>query len=156
MSDNTQGDKPASEGGHAIIRSIQTKMHNLVQEFGAGKVSNEQFNILYERFNSQLSVAMSLSDAEASQSSDVSTMLIREATTGRAVGLGVYHHPSSTIIETLGNFDIPPAVLTPTLNGLSARIDNNEYLEPKVQKSPNWLLDCIRDETLHHIYFVVP
>src|SRR5688572_18845868 len=89
---------------------VQRKIRNLLAEFGEGKLSNEQFNILYERYNNQLEMALQAHDEQealAAGGGGESTIAIKQATTGKAVGMAIYHHRSGTIIETLGTFDLP-------------------------------------------------
>lgn len=115
---------------------VEKKIQDLIGEFSDGKISREQFNLLYDRYNGQLSVANealaenNMSDLQEVQNS-VPTIAIKEATAGKAVGMSIFHHTSEKIIETLGEFDVPLAQMTPVLNQIVARIDASEYIEPK-------------------------
>src|SRR6185436_9272770 len=102
---------------------VQRKIRNLLAEFGEGKLSNEQFNILYERYNNQLEMALQANDEQAAVASGAdSTIAIKQATIGKAVGMAIYHHRSGTIIETLGTFDLPPDAISPTINEFSRKL----------------------------------
>ena len=128
------------KGSHAVQETIQAKIRNLLNEFSEGKVSNEQFNILYERFNNQLEMALEVMDGTAPTSnSDVSTIAVRRATTGKARGLAIYHHRSGTFIETLGNFDLAPELISPTFNEFSKKLAEGEAVEPITRKLDNGL-----------------
>lgn len=135
--------------------SIREKMHNLVIEFGAGKISNEQFNILYERYNNQLDLANSAGQDHQVLSNGVPTIAIRQATSGKAVGLGIYHHRSGVTIETIGNFDLPPEVISPILNQFSDKLDSREFIEPHIQKlsKEHWAVFMARQYTTAIVIF---
>jgi hypothetical protein len=136
---------------------VQGKIKNLLKEFGAGKISNEQFDILYERYNNQLEMANSALDTTQEQmpGANMSTIAIRKATTGKAVGLGIYHHRSGTIIETLGNFDVPPQVMSPVLNEFSDKLEMQAFIEAKTQKldARHWVVFMAREYTTVIVIF---
>lgn len=118
----------------AFRDEIQRKIRNLLREFGEGKLSTEQFNILYERYNNQYLLASSVIDGEKIAGGEMSTIAIREATTGRALGLALYHHRSGTMLETLGNFDVPVALITPVLNAFSEKLEQRIFVDPVVRQ----------------------
>lgn len=121
----------SNEGIRTFQDGIQKKIRNLLTEFGEGKISNEQFNILYERFNNQLEMALeALDDAAIQNNPNDSTIAVRRATTGKALGMAIYHHRSGTFIETLGNFDLSPDLISPTLNAFSTKIDAQKLIDP--------------------------
>lgn len=136
---------------------IREKMHNLVIEFGAGTISNEQFNILYERYNNQLEIASSAGSGnnDPMLSSGVPTIAIRQATSGKAIGLGIYHHRSGVTIETIGTFDLPPEAISPVLNQFSDKIENREFIEPYIQKlsKEHWAVFMARHYTTAIVIF---
>lgn len=139
-------------------QEVQNKIKNLLVEFGEGKISTEQFNILYERYSNQLDMAVGAMEGEgmsATPGSDIPTMAIRQATTGKALGLSVYHHRSGMMIETLGNFDLPSDIISPTLNELSHKLDGNEFVEPITKKLPSgiWLVFMARRFTTTVVLF---
>ncbi|MCS6834765.1 MAG: hypothetical protein NZ750_01960 [Anaerolineae bacterium] len=140
------------KGAH--LEQVQQKIRNLVTEFTQGKVSAEQFNILYERFSAQLALASS--GVQIAQDESFNTVAIRSATRGKAVGLGVYHHRSGTMVETLGSFDVPPAVMSGVLNEFSDRLERHELIEPRLLKleSVYWLVFMARTMTTAIIVFV--
>jgi hypothetical protein len=142
----------------AFHQEVQGKIKNLLTEFGEGKISSEQFNILYARYSNQLDMALSVLEGEAQQAekgSDISTYAIREATTGKALGLAIYHHRSGTIIETLGNFDLPSDVISPTLNEFSDKLDKREFIDPATKKlaSGLWVVFMARSYTTAMVIF---
>jgi len=139
-------------------QEVQGKIKNLLTEFGEGKISTEQFNILYARYSNQLDMALSVLEGEAEQAqkgNDISTYAIREATTGKAQGLAIYHHRSGTIIESLGNFDLSPEIISPTLNEFSDKLDKREFIEPVTKKQPSglWVVFMARSYTTAIVIF---
>jgi hypothetical protein len=137
---------------------VQRKLRNLLAEFGDGKISNEQFNILYERYNNQLEMALQASDEQAQVASGNggdTTIAIKQATIGKAVGLAIYHHRSGMIVETLGTFDLAPEVITPTINDFSRKLELRQFIEPVTRKlsSGLWLVFMARYFTTAVVIF---
>lgn len=141
----------------AFQDEIIAKIRKLTQEFAEGKISNEQFNIIYERYNNQLEMALEVSDgtSQASSGPEMSTIAIKQATTGKAVGMGIYHHKSATTIETLGNFDLPPDVISPVVNDFSHKLETREFVAPVTKKlsSGLWVLFMARSFTTAIVVF---
>jgi hypothetical protein len=141
-----------------FYQEVQGKIQGLLAEFSDGKISSEQFNILYARYNNQLDMALSVLEGESQKvenGSDMPTIAIREATTGKALGLAIYHHRSGTIIETLGNFDLSPDIISPTLNEFSGKLEKREFIEPvtKKQASGLWVVFMARSYTTAIVIF---
>jgi hypothetical protein len=138
-------------------QEVQGKIKNLLAEFGEGKLSTEQFNILYVRYSNQLDMALSVMEGEAEQAEKGkdTTYAIRTATTGKALGLAIYHHRSGTIIESLGNFDLSPEIISPTLNEFSDKLDKREFIEPVSRKlaSGLWVVFMARSYTTAIVIF---
>lgn len=147
-----------SQDARELQVTIRSKITDLIAEFGAGEISTQQFNILYERYNSQLELAIHAEDeANAGQieGGEFPTIAIRESTMGKAVGMGIYHHASGTMIETLGSFDVPAGAISPVLNQFSERLENNEYIEPLTQQFSNgiWVIFMAREYTTAVVVF---
>lgn len=136
---------------------IQAKIRNLMKEFGEGKISSEQFNIIYQRYNNQLEMALEVIDgtSQASTGPAMTTIAIRQATTGKAIGLGIYHHRSATTIETLGNFDLPPDVISPVVNEFSHKLELRQFIAPLTKKlsSGLWVVFMARHFTTAIVVF---
>lgn len=146
----------SNKGIQAFQEDVQRKIRNLLTEFGDGKISNEQFNVLYERFNNQLEMALQVLDGESpgTQGGD-STIAIKHATSGKAIGLAIYHHRSGIIIETLGNFDLSPEIISPTLNGFSKKLEDRSFVEPVTRKLSTgmWVVFMARTFTTAVVMF---
>ncbi len=139
----------------ALQATIRGKIAELIAEFGAGEISTHQFNVLYERYNAQMEMALHIEDESQLAEGDMSTRAIKETTAGKALGMGIYHHASGTMIETLGSFDLPADVIAPVLNEFSDKLDNNEFIEPVIRKFPNgiWVLFMAREYTTAILVF---
>lgn len=120
----------------AFKSKVESKIQNLISEFSEGKISREQFNLLYDRYNGQLAItneALAENDIRALNEveNSVPTIFVKEATAGKATGMAIYHHRSGQIIEALGDFDVAVAQLTPVLNEIIGKIEADEFVEPK-------------------------
>ena len=62
---------------------IQDKVKKLIQEFSEGKISSEQFDLIYARYNNQLALAEQSLYGEEYES-PVNTIAILDATKGKA------------------------------------------------------------------------
>jgi hypothetical protein len=132
----------------AMKAQIQEKIQKLLAEFADGAISREQFHAVYERYTSQLSMAEM---AMRSSSPDMvmgmvqdgtSTLVVKEKHMGKAVGMTIYNNRSGTLLETLGDFDVPPEKLSPILNDFSLMMDSGKLVEREVRKigAKQWLL----------------
>jgi hypothetical protein len=132
----------------AMKAQIQEKIQKLLAEFADGAISREQFHAVYERYTSQLAMAEM---AMRSSSPDMvmgmvqdgtSTLVVKEKHMGKAVGMTIYNNRSGTLLETLGDFDVPPEKLSPILNDFSLMMDSGKLVEREVRKigAKQWLL----------------
>lgn len=132
----------------AFKAQIQEKIQKIISEFAQGTISREQFHAIYERYTSQLTIAEM---AQRSSTPDTimdmvadgpPTVAVREAYMGKAIGMMIYHNRNGTLLETLGDFDAPPARLAPILNDFSMMMDSGQRVEREVRKisSKQWLL----------------
>lgn len=135
------------EKAQQFKQEVEQKIQTLIAEFSDGELSREQFNLLYDRYNGQLSIAneaLTENDNRALNEvqNSVPTIFVKEATAGKAIGMAIYHHRSGRIIETLGDFDAPIAQLTLVLNEIVGKVDASQYVEPQSIKigSGQWVL----------------
>jgi len=131
----------------AFKTEVQQKIQGLIAEFAEGKLSREQFNVLYERYNGQLQIAEHAllsgnPDAVKIAQAGPSTVMVKDALMGKAIGLGIYHNKSGTMVDTLGNFDVPVTLISSVLNDFSMMMQDNKLIDRRVQKvsSKQWLL----------------
>jgi len=134
--------------GRAFKTQVEQKIQGLLEEFANGKLSREQFQAIYERYNSQLLLA---EQALRSTNPDVvigmaqggpPTIAMKEAYMGKAMGMMIYNNQSGTQIETLGDFNVSADKISPTLNDYSEMMKANRLVERLAKKigTREWLL----------------
>ena len=126
-------------------KQVLEKIDKLLTEFGEGKVSREQFHAIYEHYNNRLNLIEQMNSAEAVPTGELEqggTIAIRQKHMGKALGLIIYHHKSAMFVDTLGEFDVPPSLLSPTLNDFSLLAESGQLIDRRVIKLPDqrWLL----------------
>lgn len=139
-----------------VMRSdIQAKITALIAEFSAGKISNEQFNLIYGRYHNQLSLVEQALDDERPAYNAVNTIDILQGMQARAIGLSIYHHNSGMTLETLGQFALAPEVISPVLNDFSMRVEAQEFIEPVLKRmaGSTWMAFMARQFTTLMVLF---
>lgn len=126
---------------------IEGKIQSLVQEFAEGRLSREQFQALYERYNAQLSIATQAiisgnPDAVAIADDGLSTIAVKEAYEGKAIGLLIYHVAGKKALESIGKFEAPMNIVLANLKAFSMLIEAEEFVEKRSEKIDprHWLL----------------
>lgn len=127
---------------------IQQKIQKLLTEFAEGAISREQFHAVYERYTSQLALAdmAALSkapDAVMGMMQDgQSTITVKEAHMGKAIGMTIYNNRNGTLLETLGEFDVPPDKLAPILNDFTMLMESGKRVDREIRKisAKQWLM----------------
>src|SRR5579871_1693151 len=121
--DDTQ---PRAKGIKTLLDELQMKVHTLVDDFATGKINRTQFHRLYARYQSQITQVMQAmsndsADFQAVITSDnESTFHIKTRLTARVLGVSIYNNQSGLPLETLGKFDVDPALLVPMLSSYRA------------------------------------
>jgi hypothetical protein len=118
-----------SENTQQLKGQLQLKVQKLLTEFAEGKISREQFHVIYARYNDQMHA---LEQGLAVVSSPGETIGIRQAHMGKAVGLAIYHNKSGTFVDTLGQFDVPPQQIAPILNDYTQMMAEQRFTERRV------------------------
>lgn len=119
---------------------VEAKIQGLLTEFAEGKISREQFQVIYARYDSQLLAAeKGLDTADVSNGMD--TIHIRTVHMGKAMGLAIYHHRSGRLIDTLGSFDVQTSRVARVLNDFSQLMESKKLIDRKVQRAGDqeWL-----------------
>jgi hypothetical protein len=129
----------------AYRSQVLEKIDRLLTEFADGKVSREQFHAIYEHYSNQLALAEQIDQPGADMRLDGvpgATVAIRQAHMGKALGLIIYHNRSGKFVETLGDFDVPPSVMSPTLNDYTHMMEAQQFIDRRVVKlqEHRWLL----------------
>ena len=130
--------------GQLLLNKIRMKMYKIVDEFAQGEISREQFNQIYEHYQSQLVMAMQMSDAESvgdASGTSRETIAIRNSLTAKAKAMTVYYHATGLLLETIGDFDVSVARIAPELNRISAGVQTGQKISIHSEKLDNqWLL----------------
>ncbi len=131
----------------AFKETTEAKIRGLIEEFAEGKISREQFHVIYEKYNAQLEIASHAlmtgnPDAVSIAQGGPPTIAIRDAYQGKALGLLIYHNRSGQVLETLGDFTVPVSAIAPALNDITRLMQDNKYIERRQQKigEKQWLL----------------
>ncbi|RMG76921.1 MAG: hypothetical protein D6711_02875 [Chloroflexi bacterium] len=126
---------------------VEAKIKRLVSDFAEGKISREQFHLLYARYNSRLAItdhALLSGNPDAVQIAQTGppTMVIKDATMGKVVGILIYHNMSSKTLETLGDFNLPFSLLEPILDDFTLRMVTRQLAAPRMEKigKTHWVL----------------
>lgn len=123
----------------AFKESVEAKIRNLIEEFAEGRISRDQFHLIYERYSAQLSIATHAMvsgnpDAVAIVQGGPPTIAIREASTGKAIGLLIYHNRSATVLETLGELEVGQAQFQTILNDYTAKLNSGSRADRRVER----------------------
>lgn len=126
---------------------VEEKIRGLLKEFSEGKLNSEQFHVLYERYSSQRLIAQQAiltGDAQvlANTHSDQSTIAIKQAHMGKALGLTIYSNRTGAAIETLGVFDVSAFKISPTLSVFRQMIADEKTIRPRAERleDKRWVL----------------
>jgi hypothetical protein len=132
--------------GQALYEQLQRKMRTLADEFARGEINRDQFQTIYERYQSQLNmVAHMLAEVESLSlpptNSNGETIAIRQQLVGKARAMAVYYHSADNLLETLGDFELNLNALRPQLAGQRAAREQGQGSEAlTTQCGREWLL----------------
>lgn len=135
-----------SAKAQAFRMQVIEKIQSLLNEFAEGKLNQEQFNVLYERYSGQLELAqraLESGDIGAMQTpGDKGTIAIKKEYMGKAIGLCIYQNRTGAQIETLGDFDVSAFVISPVLSEFSLMMEQEKSIPPRTEKMQDkrWLL----------------
>jgi hypothetical protein len=116
---------------HAVT---QSKISSLIADLSAGKISNEQFELVYGRYCYRLSLAEKMLEDNSPEFNSFNTGDLLQSMQARPIGLSLYHHGSGMTIETQGLFDLPSCITAPVLNDLSLNVEWGIFTEPVIKK----------------------
>ena len=129
--------------GQEVISLIQGKMKRTVDEFAQGEISREQFHKIYEHYQSQLVMAAQMV-AEADSLATLApgeTIALRRGLTAKAKAVTIYYHATGLLLETIGEFDAPAALISPLLNNIGEQTQRGKVMPTRSEKFQNeWLL----------------
>ena len=137
----------AKQEAEAFKSTVEAKVEKLVNEFAEGQLNREQFQVIYDRYSSQIEIAEQA--IKSGQMDEVyrtrnasSTIAMRDAYEAKATGLITYHYKSHTMLEKLGHFDFPMFLITPLIENFAAQVAQNKFVDNYVEKMGDgqWLL----------------
>lgn len=137
----------------AFKETLEGKIRGLIEEFAEGKINREQFHVIYERYNAQLSIANHAllsgnPDAVQIAQSGPPTISLRDAHMAKALGLLIYHNRSKTVLETLGEFDVETTKFQSVLNEFTKLMISGKWIDRRVEKlDTRWLSFAAGDYT---------
>lgn len=152
---SSTGGMDAQARALAFKETVENKIRSLIEEFAEGKISREQFHIIYERYNAQLSIATHAMvsgnpDAVAIVQGGPPTIVIKDAAMGKATGMMVFHTRSRATLETLGEFSVEMERIQPILDDLTAKSRAGQRVERRVEKisDKQWLTFGVGKSTM--------
>lgn len=124
---------------------VQGKIAKLLTEFSEGKVSRETFNALYAHQSMKLQLAdeaLRTGNLDMVEGAGGQTVSIRQSMMGKAIGVMIYHNKTGMFVDTLGAFDVSPALISPILNDFSLLMEADRAIDRRVEKvgDKQWLL----------------
>lgn len=143
-----------SDRAEVFLMQVEEKIRALLREYSEGHLNSEQFHVIYERYAGQRLIAQQamltgddevLQDATAEQS----TIAIKDAHMGKALGLRIYHHQTGALIETLGEFDVSAFVISPVLSELLQSLRAGKVVRSRAERLEDrrWLLFTVQPLT---------
>ena len=113
---------------------IESKISALIADLSAGKISNEQFDLVYGRYRYRLSVAEKFLEEDQPAFNTFNAGDLLQGMQAWPVGLSLYHHGSGMTLETQGHFDLPTCLTAPVLNDLSLNVEWHIFTEPVIKQ----------------------
>lgn len=118
---------------------VEAKIDRVVGEFAEGKISHEQFQMIYDHYSNQLYMA-----EQAIETGDMSSLYasrnfnrtidVRNAYSARAQGAMVYHHANKRVMEHLGKLDVPYVLMEPMLRRFAQLIAQDKFVDRYMEK----------------------
>lgn len=110
----------------AFIAETRQKMEALVEDFVEGKLNREQFNALYDRYQTQINGVKSIIVAEEPESwtevlDDEETFHIRQRLMAKAIGMLIFLNKSHKPIDTLGKVSLKQNQIDPLFKQLDEK-----------------------------------
>lgn len=107
------------------VAFLRGKINKIMGEFTRGQINLEQYQALFIRYGEQVALLAQIMQQEVSPSprrqpalANPTTGLLREHHAARALGCLITDNLMGAVIHTIGQFDLPPGLLTPLLDDL--------------------------------------
>jgi hypothetical protein len=110
----------------AFITETRKKMEALVEDFVEGKLNREQFNTLYDRYQTQINGVKSIIVASEPESwtevlDDEETFHIRQRLMAKAIGMMIFLNKPQKSIDTLGKVSLNQTQIEPLFKQLAEK-----------------------------------
>lgn len=114
----------ASSRGEAqdYLGRVQEKINKLAEEFASGAINRDQFQQLFDHYQRERNAirnwmnTAALSDDWKDISNEGKSIVIRSQHTAKVLGYAIYENDSGMPLNTIGDFEIDPALAVPMLS----------------------------------------
>lgn len=117
----------AREQAGEYLERVQTKLNRLAEDFAEGTINRAQFQKLFEHYQREkkgienlLSAADGQDDSFKKAIAEGQSVVIRKQNISRAQGYAIYENDSGMPVNTLGKFELDPALVIPMLSSFRA------------------------------------
>jgi hypothetical protein len=118
----------ASSRGEAesYLERVQEKISKLAEEFASGTINRDQFQQLFDHYQRERNAIQNwmstaaLSDDWKDISNEGKSIVIRTKHTAKVLGYAIYENESGMPLNTIGDFEIDPALAVPMLSSYRA------------------------------------
>lgn len=117
----------AREQAGEYLERLQTKLNRLAEDFAEGTINRAQFQKLFEHYQREkkavenlLSAADGQDDSFKKAIAEGQSVVIRKQNVSRAQGYAIYENDSGMPVNTLGKFELDPALVIPMLSSFRA------------------------------------
>ncbi len=119
-------DQASAAQARTYLERVQQKINRLAEEFASGTINRTQFNQLFEHYqNEKRTIETWLETAPYSDdwkqaATEGKSVIIRRQHTATVLGYAVYENDSGMPLETIGRFELDPALAVPMLSSYRA------------------------------------
>ncbi len=118
----------ASSRGDAkqYLERVQVKINKLAEEFASGSINRDQFQQLFDHYQRERNSIQNwmntaaLSDDWKDISNEGKSIVIRTKHTAKVLGYAIYENEFGMPLNTIGDFEIDPALAVPMLSSYRA------------------------------------
>lgn len=135
-------------------QEVSDKVEALLDEFAGGSISRAHFDVVYQRYSRQLSIAEQAIESGQLEEideviNDVPTVMLHAAARGIAVGMSIIHHPTMDTIRQFGSFHIDNTQLNLIMENLrdNQTTDVRDFSEVQHLSDNMWVAVCSLEHT---------
>lgn len=142
------------ERATAFKDEIEQKIEILLDQFAGGDISREHFDVVYERYSRQLTIAEQALESGSLDKlnqvmNEIPTMMLHAAVRGIALGMTVIHHTTMRTIRSFGDFNMNNGQYQDVMMSLQENQDNDIIGFSDMHKlfGNTWLVVCSLEHT---------